>query len=79
MWAFISGPFRRPLGEERQFSVSVRKEALRTHSIQAGLSAREGEGEAQRKTSVLHPHVVQEVTDALHNVIEQLEEDKTIS
>ena len=45
-----------------------------THSVKAGLSAGEREGEAQRKTSVLHPHVVQEITDALHNVIKQLEE-----
>lgn len=43
-----------------------------THSIKARLSAWEGEGEAQRKTCVLHPHVVQEVTDAMYYVIKQL-------
>lgn len=52
-----------------------RKEEELTHSIQAGLSAGKREGESQRKTSVLHSHVVQEVADAVHNVIEQLEED----
>ena len=50
------------------------QDGLHTHSVQTGLSAGEGEGEAQRKASVLHPHVVQEVTDALHDVIKQLEE-----
>lgn len=49
---------------------------VHTNSIQAGLSAGEWEGEAQRKTSILHPHVVQEVTDTLHYVIKQLGEKK---
>lgn len=52
-----------------------KKDEFCTHSIQAGLSAGEREGEAQRKTSILHAHVVQEVTDTLHNVIKQLEKE----
>lgn len=52
-----------------------RKETKSTHSVQAGLSAGEREGEAQRKRSVLHAHVVQEVADALNNVVKQLQED----
>lgn len=54
------------------------KEEFNTHSIQAGLSAREGESEAQREASVLHAHVVQEVADTLHNVIKQLEEKVSV-
>lgn len=53
-----------------------RKEEWRSYSVQAGLFTGEGEGEAQRKTSVLHAHVVEEVTDTLHDVIKQLEENK---
>lgn len=52
----------------------MRKEGWSTHSVQALLPAGERESEAQRKSSVLHAHVVQEVTDTLHNVIKQLEE-----
>lgn len=47
-----------------------------SYSIQAGLFTGEGESEAQRKTSVLHAHVVEEVTDTMHDVIKQLEENK---
>lgn len=50
------------------------QDELCTHSVQTGLSAGEREGEAQRKAGVLHPHVVQEVADALHDVIKQLQE-----
>lgn len=53
-----------------------RKDTKGTHSVQAGLLAGEREGEAERKRSVLHAHVVQEVADALNNVIKQLQEDK---
>lgn len=53
-----------------------RKEGWRSYSVQAGLFTGEGEGEAQRETSVLHAHVVEEVADALHDVIKQLEENK---
>lgn len=35
--------------------------------------AGEGKGEAQRQTGALHAHVVQEVRDAVHNVVKELE------
>lgn len=56
--------------------MSDREQGVWTHSVQAGLSAGEREGEAKRKTSILHPHVVQEVTDALHYMVKQLEEEE---
>lgn len=37
--------------------------------------AGEGEGEPQRQSSTFHSHVVQEVGDAVHNVIKELERD----
>ena len=40
-----------------------------SYSVQTGLLAGEGEGEAQRKTGVLHPHVVQEVRNTLNYVV----------
>lgn len=43
-----------------------------TYGVQAGLVAGEGEGEAQRQTSTFHPHVVQEVGDAVDDVVEEL-------
>ena len=55
----------------------VKKQAC-THSVQTGLLAGEGEGEAKGKTSVLHPHVVQEVTDTLHYVVKQLEHNENM-
>lgn len=64
------------LSSQRKDTVEAQnkiKNEFPTHSIQPGLSAREREREAQRETSVLHAHVVQEVTDTLHNVIKQLE------
>lgn len=36
--------------------------------------AGEGEGETQRQSSAFHSHVVQEVGDAVHYVVEELEE-----
>lgn len=39
--------------------------------------AGEGEGEAQRQPSAFHPHVVQEVGNAMHDVVKELE--KTIT
>lgn len=36
--------------------------------------AGEGKCEAQRQTGALHAHVVQEVRDAVHNVVKELEE-----
>lgn len=36
--------------------------------------AGEGEGEAQWQTSTFHPHVVQEVGDAVDDVVKQLQE-----
>lgn len=53
-----------------------RKEEWRSYSVQAGLLTGEGESESQRKTSVLHAHVVEEVTDTLYDVIKQLQESK---
>lgn len=47
---------------------------VHTYSVNSSLLAGEREGKARGKVSVLHPHVVQEVTDTLHNVIKQLEE-----
>lgn len=49
-----------------------------SYSVQAGLLTGEGEGESQRKTGVLHAHVVKEVADTLHYMIKQLEEGKHI-
>lgn len=40
--------------------------------IQAGLLAREGECESKRERDALHPHVFQEVGDAVDNVVEEL-------
>lgn len=37
--------------------------------------AGEGEGKAQRQSSTFHSHVVQEVGDAVHNVVEELGRD----
>lgn len=37
--------------------------------------AGEGEGETQRQSSTFHSHVVQEVGDAVHNVVKELERD----
>lgn len=45
-----------------------------TYCVQAGLMAGEGEGETERQSSAFHPHVVQEVGDAVHDVVEELEE-----
>lgn len=45
-----------------------------TYCVQAGLKTGEGEGEAQWQSSAFHSHVVQEVGDAVHNVVEELEE-----
>lgn len=47
----------------------------RTYCVQAGLMAGEGEGETQRQSSTFHSHVVQEVGDAVHNVVKELERD----
>lgn len=38
--------------------------------------AGEGEGETQRQPSTFHPHVVQEVRDAVNDVVEELQRDK---
>lgn len=38
--------------------------------------AGEGEGEPQWQSSTFHSHVVQEVRDAMHNVVKELEGDK---
>ena len=43
------------------------------HLIQVGLLAWEGEGEAQRERHSLHPHVLQEVGDAVDYVVEELD------
>ena len=40
-----------------------------SYSVQTGLLTGEGESEAQRKASVLHPHVVQEVRNTLNYVV----------
>lgn len=37
--------------------------------------AGEGEGETQRQSGTFHSHVVQEVGDAMHNVVKELERD----
>lgn len=37
--------------------------------------AGEREGEPQRQSSTFHSHVVQEVGDAVHNVVKELERD----
>ena len=37
--------------------------------------AGEGEGETQRQTSTFHSHVVQEVGDAVHDVVKELGRD----
>lgn len=55
---------------------SGREAEWHSYSVQAGLLTGEGEGESQRKTRVLHAHVVEEVADTLHYVIKQLEEGK---
>lgn len=41
--------------------------------IQAVLFAREGEGEAQRQGHALHAHVLKKVSDALDDVVEELQ------
>lgn len=38
--------------------------------------AGEGEGEPQWQSSTFHSHVVQEVRDAVHDVVKELEGDK---
>lgn len=50
-----------------------------TYCVQAGLVAGEGEGEAQRQAGALHAHVVQEVGDAVHDVVEELGRDGAVS
>lgn len=40
--------------------------------------AREGEGETQRQSSTFHSHVVQEVRNAVHNVVKELERDRLL-
>lgn len=37
--------------------------------------AGEGEGKTQRQSGTFHSHVVQEVRDAVHNVVKELERD----
>lgn len=49
-----------------------------TYCVQARLVAGEGEGEAQRQTSTFHPHVVQEVGDAVNDVVEELQRDVSL-
>lgn len=44
--------------------------------INTCLAAWEREGEAKRQTSVLHPHIVQEIRDTLNYVVKQLEKKK---
>ena len=44
-----------------------------THRIQAGLMAGEREGEAQWQPSTFHSHVVQEIRDAVHDMVKKLE------
>lgn len=41
--------------------------------------AGEGEGETQWQPSTFHSHVVQEVGDAVHNVVEELEKRHAFS
>ena len=41
--------------------------------------AGEGEGEAERQSSTFHSHVVQEVGDAVHNVVKELEGRDAVS
>lgn len=43
-----------------------------SYLIQAGLTAREGEGESERERYALHSHVFQEVGDAVDDVVEEL-------
>lgn len=45
---------------------------VHTYSVNSSLLAGEREGKARGKVSVLHPHVVQEVTDTLSYMIKQL-------
>lgn len=40
--------------------------------------AGEGEGETQRQSSTFHSHVVQEVRNAVHNVVKELERDRLL-
>ena len=56
--------------ESGRMSVGVLPAA--THLVQFVLLAGEGEGEAQREGSPLHAHVLQEVSDAMDNVVKQL-------
>lgn len=46
---------------------------VRPYLVDAGLAAGEREGEAQRQLRPFEAHVVQEVGDALHDVIEELQ------
>lgn len=44
-----------------------------TYCVQAGLMTGEGEGETQWQSSTFHSHVVQEVGDAVHDVVKELQ------
>jgi hypothetical protein len=44
-----------------------------SYLVDACLSAGEGEGEAQRQLGALEAHVVQEVSDALYDVVKELQ------
>lgn len=45
-----------------------------SYLVNARLSAGKGEGEAQRQLGPLEAHIVQEVGDALHDVVKELQE-----
>lgn len=51
---------------------------LTSYLVDARLSAGKGEREAQRQLGPLEAHVVQEVSNALHNVVEQLQGESGI-
>lgn len=47
-----------------------------SYLVNAGLPAREGEGEAQRQSSTFNPHILQKVCYALHNMVKELKHRK---
>lgn len=58
-----------------QICFCVGDKCHRTYCVQAGLMAGEREGETQWQSSTFHSHVVQEIRDAVHNVVKKLARD----
>lgn len=82
-------PFRLPgsrftwKGKQLQQVRSLLTPALRrteklakAYLVQAVLVTREREGESQRERDPLHPHVLQKVGNAVHNVVKELQDKK---